>query len=152
MYKNLLTKSCIPKFFFFFFLHLEIKVVLATMLTPNTHTKKLTVFNNTTNNTKTGCTFTLNWVGEPCRSHSADSLSRSSVTQLLCGLREVTCRAGVSFHDYTASIEPIGILRWHLWGQRAASEHHICTSDMGGGGGGVGGVCFWQMFDWFRQI
>lgn len=64
-----------------------------------------------------------------------------SVTQLLCGLHEVTHRAQVSFHDYTVSIQPIGILSWPLWGQWAASKHHICTSDMEGIGRG-GCVCF----------
>lgn len=50
----------------------------------------------------------------------------------VCGLHEVTHRAQVSFHDYTVSIQPIGNLSWHLWGQWAASKHRICTSDTEG--------------------
>lgn len=63
-------------------------------------------------------TDTLQRVEHPCRSlafaHMRGRSLALPVTQLLCGLHEVTHRAGVSFHDYTVSIEPIGILSWHL--------------------------------------
>lgn len=64
-------------------------------------------------------TDTLKWVEPPCHSSLAHTRGHSvslalPVTQLLCGLHEVTHRAGVSFHDYTVSVEPIGIRSWHL--------------------------------------